>query len=255
MVDHGDGHAANIGPSGRTPDTVSEAVALLAAAGYVDELQLAADGLTLAGSWALHPIATTTVDYSFRFEGPSDPADEAIVLGVTCTEWDRKGVIVSAYGPYADPEHATLLAALANAAAAPAQVGETVTMTADATDIAGFLELETMVWEALRGGDAEADARLLAPDFVGLYPTGYADRTEHAGQLANGPTVADYELHEPRLVVVSPDDVLLCYRADWHRLTPAGRGPRQSMYVSSLWSHRAGRWVNVFSQDTPTASH
>jgi hypothetical protein len=23
------------------------------------------------------------------------------------------------------------------------------------------------------------------------------------------------------------------------------------MYVSSLWCHRDGRWVNVFSQDTP----
>ncbi|HEY7628277.1 MAG TPA: hypothetical protein VH761_14475 [Ilumatobacteraceae bacterium] len=119
MVDHGADHAANIGPSGRTPDTVSEAIELLASEGYVDELQLAADGLTLAGSWARHPLATATVDYSFRFEGPSDPADEAIVLGVTCTDWGRKGVIVSAYGPYADPEHAVLLAALSKPPDAP----------------------------------------------------------------------------------------------------------------------------------------
>ncbi|HEY7628278.1 MAG TPA: nuclear transport factor 2 family protein [Ilumatobacteraceae bacterium] len=127
-------------------------------------------------------------------------------------------------------------------------------MTADATDITAFLELETMVWEALRNGDADADARLLAPDFVGLYSTGFANRSEHVGQLAGGPTVADYELHEPRLVVVSADDVLLCYRADWHRLTAGGRGRRESMYVSSLWSNRTGQWVNVFSQDTPAAS-
>ena len=116
-----------------------------------------------------------------------------------------------------------------------------------------FIELETKVWEALRSGDPEEDARLLAPDFVGLYTTGFADRSEHAGQLANGPTVAEYELHEPRLVVLSEVDVLLCYRADWRRLTAGERGARESMYISSLWSRRSGRWVNVFSQDTPAA--
>ena len=117
-----------------------------------------------------------------------------------------------------------------------------------------FLELETGVWEALRNGDAEADADLLSEDFLGVYPTGFADRADHAGQLANGPTVASYELHEPRLMVLSDDDVLLCYRADWLRPGADGPGAGESMYVSSLWSRRGDRWVNVFSQDCPAES-
>ena len=121
-------------------------------------------------------------------------------------------------------------------------------------DLDVFIELETRVWEALRAGDAAQDARLLASDFLGVYPSGFADRSDHAGTLANGPTVADYELHEPRLMVLSEADVLLCYRADWRRFGADGRGPAESMYISSLWSRRSGQWLNVFSQDTPTTT-
>jgi hypothetical protein len=114
-----------------------------------------------------------------------------------------------------------------------------------------FIELETSVWESLRRGDAEEDARLLADDFLGVYPSGFATRADHAGQLANGPTVADYELSEARLMVLSPDDVVLSYRAAWHRLVNGKPGDDESMYVSSIWSRRSDRWMNVFSQDSP----
>ncbi|MGH3369631.1 MAG: hypothetical protein ACRDPR_06495 [Nocardioidaceae bacterium] len=96
-----------------TPDTVTEAVVFLASAGYVDDYRLCAEGIVDVRTGAAHPVATATVDYAFRFEGPSDPGDEAIVLGVHCVGWGRKGVIVSAYGPDADPETAALLVALA----------------------------------------------------------------------------------------------------------------------------------------------
>jgi len=121
-------------------------------------------------------------------------------------------------------------------------------------DLAMAIELETQVWEALRCGDAEADHRLLAEDFLGVYPTGFAGRSDHVGELTNGPTVAQYELHDARIMMVSPEDVLLAYRADWQALTGGERLVRESMYVSSLWSRRAGTWVNVFSQDCPVAT-
>jgi hypothetical protein len=94
------------------PDTVSEAVVYLTELGYVDDLQLRPEGLLDATTGNAHPLATAVVDHTFRFEGPSDPGDEAIVLGVHCTEWDRKGVVVSAYGPDADADEAALLVAL-----------------------------------------------------------------------------------------------------------------------------------------------
>ena len=128
-------------------------------------------------------------------------------------------------------------------------------MHAGDMDLDALIELETKVWDALHRGDAEADARLLAEDFLGVYPSGFAGRSDHAGQLTNGPTVAEFEIRDARLMVLSDDDVLLSYRADWRRFSTGERAPAESMYISSLWSRRAGGWVNVFSQDTPVAFH
>ena len=95
-----------------TPDTVTEAVEFLSTQGYVDDYRLCDSGIVADDLQETHPIETAVVDFTFRFEGPSDPSDEAIVLGVSCPEWGRKGIVVSAYGPDADPEEAALLVAL-----------------------------------------------------------------------------------------------------------------------------------------------
>ena len=78
--------------------------------GYTDSFALAAEGLS--GSDAqLHALESAAVDYRFRFEGESDPGDEAIVLGITCAGRHR-GVLVSGFGPSADPAHVAVLLAL-----------------------------------------------------------------------------------------------------------------------------------------------
>lgn len=116
-------------------------------------------------------------------------------------------------------------------------------------EIGALVRLETEVWQALVDGDAEADVRLLADDFVGVYPTGFAGRDDHAGQLADGPTVESFELSEARMIVVSDAAMLLTYRAVYVRVGEAA--PAETMYVSSLWCRRDGCWANVFSQDMP----
>ena len=117
-------------------------------------------------------------------------------------------------------------------------------------DIEQFLRLETEVWEALAKGDGEADARLLSDDFLGVYTVGFADRAAHIAQLADGPTVSEYSLSEGRLMVLADDMVLLAYRAEFRR--PGEEAP-ESVLISSIWQEREGRWVNIFSQDTPAA--
>ncbi len=115
-------------------------------------------------------------------------------------------------------------------------------------DLAFFVELERQVWEALRQGDRAADERLLSADFLGVYDSGFADRTAHVSMLADGPTMRDYWLDRERLLPLAPDLVLLSYRAKFRR-AGADR-TMETMFVSSLWQLRAGTWVNVFSQDT-----
>ncbi|HET8930818.1 MAG TPA: hypothetical protein VFN21_09195 [Acidimicrobiales bacterium] len=81
-----------------SPNTVTEAVNLLAAEGYTADL-----GLYEGAPHAEHDANRYTVERVFRFEGDSDPADEAIVIGVFCPECDARGTVVSAYGHEADP--------------------------------------------------------------------------------------------------------------------------------------------------------
>ena len=117
-------------------------------------------------------------------------------------------------------------------------------------DIETFLALESAVWEALTIGDAAADGRLLADDFLGVYSTGFAGKAEHVGQLAGGPTVARFRLADATLRVLAEGLVLLAYRAEWER-PPGGDHERTRItYITSIWRETAGRWRNVFSQDT-----
>ena len=116
-----------------------------------------------------------------------------------------------------------------------------------------LIRLETVVWRALADGDAAADGRMLSDDFLGVYPTGFADRKSHVEQLGDGPTVSSFALHEARLLPVSASAVILSYRAEFERPTSSVVSEVHSMYVSSLWCRRDGAWLNVFSQDTPAA--
>ncbi|MCF6232233.1 MAG: nuclear transport factor 2 family protein [Rhodobacteraceae bacterium] len=114
-----------------------------------------------------------------------------------------------------------------------------------------FLALETSVWQAMVTGDAKADTALLTADFLGVYPSGFAGRADHAGQLEHGPVMQMFHLDQARLTVITPDHVLLSYRATYRRIN----GPQEVMYITSLWQHTTDGWMNSFSQDTPATLH
>ena len=116
-----------------------------------------------------------------------------------------------------------------------------------------FLALESAVWSALAAGDAAADARLLADDFLGVYSTGFAGKDEHVDQLRSGPTVASYELSEARIQTLAEGMVLLAYRADWVRRAKGNEQASETMYVTSIWQRQGAVWRNIFSQDTQSA--
>ena len=86
------------------PETVTEAMALLEAEGYTSDFRVAS-----TDDRSVHATGTLVVHRTFRFEGDSDPGDEAVVLGVECPSCGTKGIVVSAYGPDADPDLLALL--------------------------------------------------------------------------------------------------------------------------------------------------
>ncbi len=113
------------------------------------------------------------------------------------------------------------------------------------------VSLETEVWEALVSGDTQAVARLLADEFLGVYGSGFAEKSDHTDQLKTGPVVEWYELSEARIQVLAEGVVLLSYKAKFIRRKGGSSGARESMFVTSIWQSRGRTWRNMFSQDTP----
>lgn len=96
---------------GDSMETLSHATARLSSAGY-DEDYHAHEGRLVCGHCSTsHDPAEMKIDEIVRFEGESDPADEAIVyaLDAGC---GHRGLYVAAYGVAATADDAEVVAAL-----------------------------------------------------------------------------------------------------------------------------------------------
>jgi hypothetical protein len=92
-------------------ETMSGATARLRAAGYVENW-IAEDGkLQCFTCAATYDPAEVIVDEVARFEGPSDPGDEAILFALT-GPCGHRGQYSAAYGPCASVEGAEVTTAL-----------------------------------------------------------------------------------------------------------------------------------------------
>lgn len=92
-----------------TAASVTEAIAILEREGYRADFSLATGSVRCHACDGQHDPAAVVVVRTFRFEGETDPGDEAIVLGVQCPGCGERGIIVSAYGPEASQELLTLV--------------------------------------------------------------------------------------------------------------------------------------------------
>ncbi len=87
----------------QAPRTVTDAVTFLRAQGYTDEVELKGTNLVSGRTNLSCALVNVIVDHTFRFEGDSDPGDEAIVLGLRYPDTDIRATLVSAFGHDADP--------------------------------------------------------------------------------------------------------------------------------------------------------
>jgi hypothetical protein len=90
-------------------ETLVDALATLRAEGYRADFHAEHGRLVCGGcSHALDP-ALVEIERVFRFEGASDPDDEAAVFGLRCGDCDLRGVYVVAYGPSMGADDAEVL--------------------------------------------------------------------------------------------------------------------------------------------------
>lgn len=84
-------------------DTVTETLNWLTAEGFTHDFNLAYDCIQYNnGADSMSPD-DFQIEWVFRFEGETDPGDENIIYAITSVTYNIKGVLLSAYGMYADP--------------------------------------------------------------------------------------------------------------------------------------------------------
>lgn len=95
-----------------TMTTVSEVLNKLKSEGYTVDFNLKENCLVCQGNeLEIHPD-DFVVDRHFRFEGLSDPGDEAIVYAISSAKHNIKGALVNGYGISSDPMGDRMIKAL-----------------------------------------------------------------------------------------------------------------------------------------------
>jgi hypothetical protein len=89
-------------------DTVSEALTDLKRRGYPYDFNLKQDKMYCEVLQREYEAQQLSVKETYRFEGNTDPADEAVVYGIAAED-GVQGVFVNGYGTYADTESEAML--------------------------------------------------------------------------------------------------------------------------------------------------
>ena len=85
-----------------TSNTLSETINELRKMGYTEDFNLLTDCISASGSAVKLYPEDFVIDSHYRFEGPSDPADESVVYAISSLKNEMKGVLVNSYGIYSD---------------------------------------------------------------------------------------------------------------------------------------------------------
>ena len=118
-------------------------------------------------------------------------------------------------------------------------------------DEAFVLDLESKSWEAWKNHDAIFFERFLSDDHVEVHGNGIVGKAAVVeGVRSPACVVQSYSLGPLSVTLVSPDSILVTYRAEQDTLCGAARVP-SPVWATSLYTKRSGRWVNVLYQHTP----
>lgn len=92
-------------------DTVSEAVNDLVKRGYTTDFSLSTEKECLVCRKTSVELGKDDfqIDEIYRFEGETDPGDEMIVYALSSSKFNIKGIVVNAYGMYADSQNSKIV--------------------------------------------------------------------------------------------------------------------------------------------------
>jgi hypothetical protein len=93
-------------------ETVTQAVAELSKRGYNVNFNLSMGHLSWIEQGVNLKPEEFNIDEVYRFEGETDPGDEMVIYAISSDTKGIKGILVNAFGPYADQISDDLMAKL-----------------------------------------------------------------------------------------------------------------------------------------------
>ena len=93
-------------------DTLVDATNDLMKRGYTANLNLEGDTIDDKAQDVHMEADDFEIDEFYRFEGQSNPSDMSIVYGISSPKYNLKGVLINAYGTYADDSSSAIAAKL-----------------------------------------------------------------------------------------------------------------------------------------------
>jgi hypothetical protein len=103
--------------------------------------------------------------------------------------------------------------------------------------------------DALKAGDVAHFGDLTADDAVFVDSSGIADKAQVLKNV-EGFRLTDFQIQDVKFQRVAAETGLISYRASENGVSH-GREFAAEVYVSSIWTHRGGKWTCLFSQETP----
>jgi len=106
--------------------------------------------------------------------------------------------------------------------------------------------------DALKTGNLELFGNLTAEDAVFVDTQGPASKAQVLKNVV-GFRLTEYSMEDVRIVSISAKSGLISYKITEKGLSH-GKEFTAQVYVSSVWTERAGKWVCLFSQETAARS-
>ena len=103
--------------------------------------------------------------------------------------------------------------------------------------------------DALKTGNIAAFANLLADEAVFLNPHGPSPKADVVKHIADF-KLLDYTIEDVRYVAVGPKTGLIIYKLT-QKAAANGQEFTSKAHISALWTERDGKWLCLFSQETP----
>ncbi len=137
-------------------------------------------------------------------------------------------------------------------AATSAAFGQTK-MLKDTKVEAQVIELEKQSWEAIKTNNRSFLESLLTDDAIAVDGDGVAGKAQWMkNTFAPGCALKSYSTDDFKVVMFDKNTAIVTYKANQDSACNGKQAPA-TVWVSSLYVKRGGKWLNSFFQLTPTA--